>query len=334
MSFSATTLFVSGHLATSLAVTVFALFVCALVAIPWLAAHMRFWGNRNGKKSYFASADLLVRMSMPCLAGVFLFGMVSFHLVSLRHSSGLMTATILMAPLAVAVPLLCFVWGAFCILSKKSSRWAENDLVYLVAAGVAAAGALAIVTALIVGTVDESLWPRMRGDVASVFFSPSFLFGMVVALLASFMVGGVLLMLIGRRSFYWERGVSVPEGAFLIQMGTVPSLFAAILLAAWAGVWWLSDGLEPLRAIIFSGDIVLLSLSGVLVAGVVALLEMLASVLKKKGNAPRTSLTVAVLLFVAVFSATSLFLRPGLSGAPEGSQVAPSAMTQGLPGAR
>ncbi len=141
-------------------------------------------------------------------------------------------------------------------------------------------------------------------------------------------------MLIGRRSFYWERGVSVPEGAFLIQMGTVPSLFAAILLAAWAGVWWLSDGLEPLRAIIFSGDIVLLSLSGVLVAGVVALLEMLASVLKKKGNAPRTSLTVAVLLFVAVFSATSLFLRPGLSGAPEGSQVAPSAMTQGLPGAR
>lgn len=326
MSFSATTLFVSGHLATSLAVTLFVLFMCALVAIPWLAAHLRFWGIRNGKKSYFVSADNLVWMSMFCLAGVFLFGMVSFQLVSIRHASGLMTAAILMAPFPVAVPLLCAAWGVFCILSRKSSRWAEDDWAYLVAAGVAAAGASAIVAALIAGAVDVSLWPRMREDAASVFLSPPFLFGLVAALLASFAVGGILLMLIGRRSFYWERGVSVSEGAFLIQMGAAPSLFAAILLAAWAGVWWLSGGLGPLRAIIFSGDIFLLSLSGILVAAVVALIEMLAGVLQKKGNAPRISLIVAVLLFVAVFSATSLFLRPGFSGALERKPIVPSAM--------
>jgi len=334
MSFSATTLFVSGHLATSLAVTFFALFIFTLVAIPWLAAHMRFWGNRNRKKSYFTSADLLVQMSMPCLAGVFFFGMVSFHLVSLRHSSALMTVIILMAPLVVAVPFLCFVWGAFFILSRKLSRWAENDLLYLLAVGVAAAGALVIVTALIAGAVDKSLWPNIRENAASVFVSPSFLFGLVAAGLASFVVGGILLMLIGRRSFFWERGVSVSEGAFLIQMGAAPSLFAAILLVGWAGSWWLAGGLKPLRDVIFSGDIVLLSLSGVLVVGVVAMLEMLASVLKKKGNAPRTSFTVAVLLFVVVFFATSIFLRLDLSGALKRVQVAPKAMTQGLPGAR
>lgn len=329
MSFSATKLFVSGHMAASLAVAIFVLCMCTLVAIPWLAAHLRFWGIRNGKKSYFTSADLLMRMSMLCLSGVFLFGMASFQLVSLRHASGLMTAAILMAPFPVAVPLLCAVWGVFCLLSRKSSRWAENDLAFLVAAGVAAAGASVIVTALIAGAVDVSLWPRMREGFFGVFFSSSFLFGLVVALLASFAMGGILLMLIGRRSFYWERGVSVSEGAFLIQMGAALSLLAAILLAAWAGAWWLSGGLEPLRAIIFSGDIVLLSLSGVLVAAVVALIEMLASVLQKKGNAPRISLTIAVLLFVAVFSAVSLFLRPDFSGALERKPAASNAMTPG-----
>ena len=141
-------------------------------------------------------------------------------------------------------------------------------------------------------------------------------------------------MLIGRRSFYWERGVSISEGAFLIQMGAAPSLFAAILLPAWAGAWWLYGGLEPLRAIIYSSDILLLALSGVLVAAVVALIEMLASVLQKKGNAPRTSLTVAVLFFAAVFCAASIFLRPDFSGALERGQAAPNAMKQGLPGVR
>ncbi|MBT3350543.1 MAG: hypothetical protein HOJ95_16785 [Nitrospinaceae bacterium] len=334
MNFSATALLISSQLATSLAVTIFTISMCALVAIPWLAAHMRFWGRRNGKKSYFTSADLLVRISMLCLSGVFIFGMLSFHLVSLRHSPALMTAIILMAPLSVAVPLLCFVWGAFCTLSKKTSRWSENDLLYLVAAGVAAVGASVIVTALIAGAVDDSLWRDMRKDFISVFFSSSFLFGFVVALLSSFLVGGILLMLIGRRSFYWERGVSVSEGAFLIQMGAAPSLFAVILLVAWVSGWWLFDGLVPLRAIIYSSDIVLLSLSGVLVVGVVVLVEMLASVLKKKGNAPRTSFAVAVLLFVTVFSATSLFGMPDSPGALGQSQKASKAMKQNLPGAR
>ena len=210
----------------------------------------------------------------------------------------------------------------------------KNDLLYLVAAGVAAVGASGIVTALIAGAVDDSLWRDMRKDFISVFFSSSFLFGFVVALLSSFLVGGILLMLIGRRSFYWERGVSVSEGAFLIQMGAAPSLFAVILLVAWVSGWWLFDGLVPLRAIIYSSDIVLLSLSGVLVVGVVVLVEMLASVLKKKGNAPRTSFAVAVLLFVTVFSATSLFGMPDSPGALGQSQKASKAMKQNLPGAR
>ena len=97
----------------SLSATIGVLSLCALVAVPWLAAHLRFWGEREGRKSDLAAAVLLGRWGKFCLAAAFFFGALSFHLASARYPSELFSAAILLAPVLAAVPLFLTAWGGF-----------------------------------------------------------------------------------------------------------------------------------------------------------------------------------------------------------------------------
>ena len=316
----------------SLSATIGVLSLCALVAVPWLAAHLRFWGEREGRKSDLEAAVLLGRWGKFCLAAAFFFGALSFHLASARYPSELFSAAILLAPVLAVVPLFLTAWGGLFRLSENSSSRAGCGVLRDVAAGIAALAVAAASAGLFAAATHKSLWPQIRQGPFFVFGSYPFLYGMAFAVLASVVTGGVLVMLIGRRSFRWESGGSVPQGARLIRMGAFPALLATILLALLASVWGLLEGLTPIRAVIFSGRPLLLFMGVFVVAGVVGLIELFVSILRWKGSAPRASVVVAALMFATLFCLVSVLIwnaparARGLADpAPAGTRVMPGA---------
>ncbi len=296
----------------SLSVTIGVLSLCALVAVPWLTAHLKFWGKREGRKSDLTAAGLLGRWGKFPLAAAFFFGALSFHLASVRYPPEMLAAAILLAPVIAAAPLLLAAWGGLFLFSGNSSSKAgggvSSGLAADVAAGIAALAVAAVSAGLFAAATDKSLWPQIRQNPFFIFESYPFFYGIAFAVLGSIITGGILVMLIGRQSFHWESGGSVPQGARLIRMGAFPALLATILLALLAAIWGLMEGLAPIRAVIFSGRPFLLFMGVFVVAGVVGLIELLVSILKWKGNAPRASVAVAALLISIVFCLVSILI--------------------------
>ena len=296
-----------------LAVACYAVFLCAAVAIPWLAAHMKFWGGRGGMKTGLAVAALLARTGIFCLAGVVFFGLLSYHLATLSYAPGLLAVSMLLAPYLGAAPFLMAVWGGLFLICGKSGGRGKNEVMYFAASGLMALGLAAATVGLITAASDTSLWPQLRLNAGAVLASRSFLFGMAFTLFASATAGGILLMLIGRHAFQWERGESVAEGARLIRMGAIPSLAAALLMAVVVAAWLLAEGLGPLRALLFSADPLSLLMVVALAGGAVGMVELLVSILKWRGSAPRASAAVAALFLVMVFCVTVLLFRSASS---------------------
>jgi hypothetical protein len=175
------------------------------------------------------------------------------------------------------------------------------------AAGILGAFCIACLVGLINGVSDVSLWPRLRENPWSIFSGVFFWFGWLYAFLAVFLTGGIHVMLTGREAFRWERGISISEGARLIRLGAFFSLSAIFLMVLLSGVWVYLEGLPPFRQVFLASRPELLIVAAISFAGLVALVEVLMSVLKWGGSAPRASLFAAGFLVLTVLGLTSLF---------------------------
>jgi hypothetical protein len=300
-----------GDIVLAFALTFHLLAVCAAVSIPWMAAHLEFWGKKEEFRSDRATAAQLSDIAVYNLGAVFLSGMLSYLLASIRTPEKLFTAFVLLAPVLGLFLLFLVCYVGLIFLYRRGWKWRREierlHVLTAVAAGVMAVFCVAFLVALLVGTASESLWPRLREDPWSIFRGVDFWFGWLYAFLAVFMTGGVIVMLTGREAFRWESGSSLAAGARLIRLGAVFSLFAIFLMIVLSGVLVLFRGLEPFEPIVSADRPELIPLAVVVFAGMVALVEILMSALKWRGSAPRAGLLAAVFLFLAVFGMTSIF---------------------------
>jgi len=300
------------------------LFVCALVAIPWTVAHMRFWGGRTGAKGELDAADLLGRYSGVCLAGVFFFGLYSVHLASSRNPAGWFAVSVFLAPVLWTVPLFLVAWGGLFQIGERAPGWGRGpspgQIWGPVGSGITAIIVVAVVAGLIAGVGDPSLWPQIRQSPLAAWTSLSFLFLMAFILFASALTGGVVLMVVGCRSFFWERGESVSMGARMIRLGASVSFGGLILLIVLAVVWLITEQLEPIREVMRSSRPLVLFMVIFLIGGVLGLLELFVSILRWRGNAPRASLAAAALLVGTVFFAMAVISLGGSSRVPPPDQ--------------
>jgi hypothetical protein len=303
-----------------LSATLAFLSLCAAASIPWFAAHLGFWGERYGRKSDLAAARRLGRVAMYGAGAVFFFGMLSFHLAVIRNPADTFGAMILLAPFVAALPFLLAGHGGL-LLPYRGLKGGEGERVPVwttAGAGALSAAATVFAAALVAVMADKSLWPGLARNPAAVFGSTSFAFWMAAFVLVSALVGGVALMLTGRQSFRWGRGESVADGARIIRMGAAVSLLAVFLLAALAGAWMLMNGTGPVRLLFSLARPGLTAAAALIAALAVALIEVLASVLKWRGSAPRASLLAAALVLAAAFCAASIWT---FKGPPPGSLV-------------
>lgn len=82
----------------ALALSLHFLSVCAAVSIPWLAAHLEFWGKDEESRSYWTAASQLSEIAVYNLGALFLSGVLSYFLASLRTPETLLAASVLLAP--------------------------------------------------------------------------------------------------------------------------------------------------------------------------------------------------------------------------------------------
>ncbi|MEE9240729.1 MAG: hypothetical protein V3U53_06025 [bacterium] len=294
----------------ALAISLYFLAVCAAVSIPWLAAHLEFWGIQEGYKSYQVAASRLSETAVYNLGAAFLFGLLSFLLASMRTPNKLFTASVLLAPGLGFFLIFLAGYVGLIFLYRHGWKWSgkfHRVHVWIgVSAGVLASFCVAFLVALIIGVSDVSLWPILRIDSWSVFREADFLFGWLFAFLTVFLTGGIVVMLVSRDAFRWESGSSLSEGARLIRLGAFFSLCAIFLMVILSVVWVLFRGLGPFQPVVFSDRPELIPLAVIAFAGMVALVEILMSALKRRGSAPRASIFAAVFLFLAVFGMTSI----------------------------
>ncbi len=295
----------------ALALSLHFLAVCAAVSLPWLAAHLEFWGKEEESRSYWTTASQLGEIAVYNLGVVFLFGVLSYLLASMRAPETLFAVSVLLAPgLGVFLMFLVVYVGLIFLYRrgwKSRQKIVRLHILNAVAAGVMAVFCVAFLVALVLGAVDDSLWPRLWLDPWSIFREADFWFGWGYAIFTVFMTGGVIVMLTGREAFHWDSGSSLSAGARLIRLGAFFSLCAIFLMVVLSGVWVLLKGLGPFRIVLSTDRPELIPLAVVAFVGIVALVEILMSVLKWRGSAPRASLLAAVFLFLAVFGMTSIF---------------------------
>ncbi len=300
----------------ALALTFHFLAVCAAVSIPWMAAHLEFWGMREEFRSDRATAAQLSDIAVYNLGAVFLSGMLCYLLASIRTPEKLITASVLLAPVLGLFLFFLASYVGLIFLYRWGWKWPWKierlHVLTGVAAGVVAVFCVAFLVALLVGASSEFLWPRLREDPWAIFRGVDFWFGWLYAFLAVFMTGGVIIMLNGREAFRWESGSSLAAGARLIRLGAVFSLCSIFLMVVLSGVMVLFRGLGPFEPIISADRPELIPLAVAAFAGMVVLVEILMSALKWRGSAPRASLLAAVFLFLAVFGMTSILSwKPG-----------------------
>ena len=86
-----------GDVVLAFALTFHFLAVCAAVSIPWLAAHLEFWGMKEEFQSDRAAAQKLSDIAVYNLGAVFMSGMLCYLLASIRMPEKLFTASVLLA---------------------------------------------------------------------------------------------------------------------------------------------------------------------------------------------------------------------------------------------
>jgi hypothetical protein len=300
-----------GDVFLALVLTLHILFVLAAVSIPWLAAHLEYWGGLEGFKSYRVAATRLSQTAIHNLGAAIFFGALSCLIVSIRNPEKLFTAAVLLAP-GLGF-LLVFLAGYMGLIFLYRYEWdpkrniQRGHILIALVAGILGAFCIACLVGLINGVSDVSLWPRLRENPWSIFSGVFFWFGWLYAFLAVFLTGGIHVMLTGREAFRWERGISISEGARLIRLGAFFSLSAIFLMVLLSGVWVYLEGLPPFRQVFLASRPELLIVAAISFAGLVALVEVLMSVLKWGGSAPRASLFAAGFLVLTVLGLTSLF---------------------------
>lgn len=295
--------------------------VCAAVSIPWLAVHLEFWGEEEGSRNYWGTASRLSEIAVYNLGLVSLSGALSYLLASVRSPETLFTASVLLAPCLGVLLAFFAVYVALTFLYRQGWKWHRRivrlHILIALSAGVVAMFCAAFLVALVLGSIDDSLWPRLWVDPWSIFRETEFWLGWGYAFFTVFMTGGVIVMLSGREAFRWESGSSLSAGAQLIRLGAFFSLGSIFLMVVLSVVWVLFKGIDPFRYFISADRPELIPLAVIAFIGVVALVEVLMSVLKWRGSAPRASLLAAMFLFLAVFGITSLFSWQPLSSKGE-----------------
>ncbi len=300
------------------------LFACHLVtvhislALPWLAAHLEHWGRRSGRADDLESASRLSLIAAANLGGLFLFGVASLLIVSVRRAEAFFPAAILMAPVLAVLLLLLAGHVGLIHLYRFGWAWSERRPGLHLAAGMGA-GLLAlplplVFAALSLSAASPSGWARLGEDPWGSLLAPAALYRALLVWVSSFVTGGVVLMLTGRPAFRWKGGAPVSEGARRIRLGALFSLWAMILalvMGAWLLRGWFVAGAGGPFAL--RRDMLLLLVLAA--AGAVALLEVLVIALRRRGSAPAMGAAAAALLFCVLLSVVAV--RAMVSGRPQ-----------------
>lgn len=286
-------------------------------AVPWLMAHMLFWGKQREDKGFLEIADRLAGAGMRNVSVLILLAAGVLIAAAANSAEELFTSVILLFPVLAAgfaffllYVLLIFASGGE---GEAKKRWKGYRFLIAVMAGLCAVVVSGSFAAVSLVAERPALWPAFDENVLSVIFDYDWMARLASLWLSSLVSGGVLLMILGRSGFRWAGGGSVSSAIRVIRHGAFFALCPFLLLMV-LSPWliqgwfemslWTADEKWPLIFILISG------------AGGLVLIEVLFSVIQRRGDTSR-----AVMIAAGVFLGALLFFaaaRLAVSGgAPE-----------------
>ncbi len=286
--------------------------VNAVISVPWIAAHLEFWGYREEAEASLDAARRLGAIAMVGAGAVILLGAGAFLMLSVRVPDLFFPAVV---RLKQAFFLFFVLSGGFiALLFAYHSGWkwrGERPFLHValaVGAGVLALLLSAFFTALSMAAGGPATASPPGSGLGEIAAEAAFLPRLLHTWFAAFATGGVVLMMVGRRAFRWKGGASLSVGARLIRAGALWALLASVLQAA-AGIWYLRALPVGFRDAILGGDPGLTVAFAIAAVGFLALVETLVSVLHWRGGAPRAAAFAAAFVVLITFSLTSARAR-------------------------
>ena len=287
------------------------------LSLPFAAAHLEFWGARRGRPEDRETGRILAGAAVCNLIGIAASaaGLLALNLA--RHPEALLPPLIWMAPVWFWAWLGGAGYAGLVLLVQSEAGWLARRP-GLRAACAAAAGGLALFLAAAWGAgaaaiENPSVWPLLPESPWAAFgLRGEVLFAVHHALSAG-AAGGVAVMLAGRRAFRWESAVPLSSGARFIRLGAGCLLAAAVLQTALAAGWVIDKGPGWIQLSFYGGGRPLMAAVAALAAGVIFLLEVAVSALRRQGNAPRAGVTAAALLLLVALALGGV--RAGLEAA-------------------
>ena len=286
--------------------------VNAVISVPWIAAHLEFWGGREEAEVGLGAARRLGAIAMVGAGAVILLGAVVFLMLSVRVPDLFFPAVVRLKPAFFPFSVLSGGFIALLFAYHFGWKWRGERPVLHVALAVGA-GALALLlsaffTALSLAAGGPAAASPPGSGLGKIAAEAAFLPRLLHTWFAAFATGGIVLMMVGRRAFRWEGGASLADGARLIRAGALWALLASVLQAA-AGIWYLGVLPEGFRDAILGGDPGLTLAFALSAVGFLALVETLVSVLHWRGGAPRAAAFAAAFVVLITFSLTSARVR-------------------------
>ena len=295
-----------------------ALWMCAgvVASLPWLAAHLAFWGRRKDDRVDLEDARRLSRLCQACPMPLLFICAALLLLASIAHPPVFFTALVRLSGSAAA-PVLLTVSAAllFAHGERRELFRTKPELAHWApaSAGVLMALCAGLAWTFALANLDSSLLDGDAEGIGRFLALPAFWWGMVHFYLSAFVVGGLALILLGGLAFRWESRTPASCGARLVRLGAGVSLFFFMLQVGVAGGWLLPRGSDFTRETLAAGGWPLLALCAVGVLCVIALFESLLGALRRRGSAPAAGAIALCLFFVLSVCAGSarLILNKG-----------------------
>ena len=286
------------------------LWLCAgvSVSLPWFSAHLAFWGRRENNADDMEFARRLSGLCPASLVPVFLIGAALSLLASTTQPAVFFTSVIaLIRPLGVSL-LLLLVFVVLASAHSGNRGWARKfGIMHLmmVPAGVLMALSAGLVWVFALSCMGPHLLDLEEGWSLRFLAYPSFWWAVAHFYLSAFSVGGLVLMFLGGKAFWWESGVSVSSGARWVRLGAKFSLSFLMIQAGLAGAWLFFRGSGFWDGMLASGGSTFVTLLIIGAVSVVSLFELLLGALRRGGSVRMSGSIAIILVFILAVSVNS-----------------------------
>ncbi|MDA0999221.1 MAG: hypothetical protein O2807_01720 [bacterium] len=322
-------------------VAVFGFFFLAIqlaFVVPWLMAHLLFWGKRPKNRGFLEVTDRLAEVGKGNVSALVILAVGTLIAIAGGRTEEVIISVMLLFPVGAAgfAAFFFYVLLIFALGKMRTEKKGQRDVRFAaaLAAGLCAVAVSGGFAAISFVVERPSLWPSLRGDALSVLFAHEWLARLVSLWLSSLVSGGIVLMILGRLVFRWTAGGSFDSAARVIRHGAFFSLCPFLLLmilSPWLIQGWFEMGLWsanekwPLIFILTSG------------AASLVLIEVLFSIIQRRGNISR-AVVLAAGMFVGallLFTAARLAVSGNTPGAavsaiaPKSAAVWPRAIISG-----